>query len=230
MAPTRHPGNRPLTRLIVLLGLVCALALTGCAAPTSFTPQVMAHSRWDAQRQVGSFSFERLPSQDADPIAQGQLEAAALPALLQQGFSLSETPNGGAYAVQLTARVRIERDTFQRHDPFWPSPWGGPWGPPGVGFGAYWGPGPYGPAWRPGSMWMMVPPPAPTIARMQVDVLIRDRQAGAVVYEAHARHDRLGAADNRLWPHLFKAALSRFPAALSEPIEVNVSLMPEAQR
>ena len=215
----------------IALGLVAAALLAGCAAPTSFSPQVMAHSRWDAQRQVGIFSFERLPSQDADPIAQGQLEAAALPALLKLGFSLSETPGGGVYAVQLNARVRIDRDPMYRYDPFWPSVWGSYGGPGRVGLGFYFGNGPVGPfsPYGPyGPMWMA--PPTPPVARMQVDVLIRDRQSGSVVYEAHARHDRVGQADNRLWPFLYQAALSRFPATLTEPVEVEVSLLPPAPR
>jgi len=63
-------------------------------------------------------------------------------------------------------------------------------------------------------------------ARMQVDVLVRERVGGQVLYEAHARYDRPGTADDRLWPALFDAALQRFPAPFPEVVDIEVPLIP----
>ncbi len=206
---------------VALLLLATAFTLLGCAAPTSLTSQVVSFGPWGAQRQPGSFVFERLPSQQAEPERQAQLEAAALPALSRAGFTLAASGAPATYSVQLSAQMRVERQRWNGWDPFWDPYWGPPWRAPYP-----WGP--RGP-WLPQSgMPMVFPPlPPPPHARMQVDVLLRERAIGQVLYEAHARYERPGTVDDRLWPALMDAALQRFPAVQSEPVDIEVPLVPE---
>jgi hypothetical protein len=225
--------------------LAVTLGLLGCAAPTSLTSQVVSHGQWGAQRPPGTFVYERLPSQQAGAdgqARQAELEQATLPALLKAGFvPVADAPQA-VYGVQLSAQVRVERQPWHRHDPYWDPLWGPLWGPfwgpypypgpnPGLYMRPYPGapglrgvPPPYGPGWM-GPM----PAPPPPRARMQLDVLVRERATGQVLYEAHARHDRLGSADNRLWPALAAAALAHFPATQSEPVDIEVPLAPEGR-
>jgi hypothetical protein len=115
------------------LACVLALALTGCAAPTAISPQVRSHGQWPAGRLAGAFVFERLPSQQESSAQQSALEAAALPALQQAGFTLAAPGTEPAYTVQLGAQARVERQHWSRFDPFWDPHWGpvwpAPWGP-----------------------------------------------------------------------------------------------------
>jgi hypothetical protein len=231
-----------------LLLLVVTLTLWGCAAPTSLTSQVVSHGQWGAQRPPGTFVYERLPSQQADADLQARqatLEQAALPALVKAGFvPVADAPQA-VYGVQLSAQTRVERQPWSRYDPYWDPLWGpfwgpypgpypgplygrpypGPWGPRGVPPGAL---GPRGPGWMgPGAgPWPAPPPPR---ARMQIDVLVRERATGQVLYEAHARHDRLGTVDSHLWPALAAAALANFPATQAEPVDIEVPLSPEGR-
>lgn len=236
-----------------LLLLAVTLALWGCAAPTSLTSRVVSHGQWGAQRPPGTFVYERLPSQQADADLQARqatLEQAALPALVKAGFvPVADAPQA-VYGVQLSAKVRVERQPWHRHDPHWDTHWDTHWDPL---WGPFWGPYPYpnpypGHHMRPhpgpwglrsvppgafgphGPGWMgPMPPPPPPRARMQIDVLVRERATGQVLYEAQARHDRLGVADGRLWPALAAAALAHFPATQSEPVDIEVPLAPEGR-
>ena len=58
----------------------------------------------------------------------------------------------------------------------------------------------------------------PPYVQMQVDLLIRDKRSSQVLYETHARHDRVGAADDRMFPYLFEAALKDFPLQAISPV------------
>ncbi len=222
---TMPPSRNALMSRVVsgAVAIAATLALLGCAAPTSITTQVVSHARWDAGRQPGSFSFDRLPSQQDAPDQQRALEATALPALQRAGFVPAEPGSAAVYAIQLGARVRFEPQRWSRWDPFWDPLWGSPFAPRppwlrGAYPGAYMGP----PGWAPG--WSG--PPPPPHARMQVDVLVRERAGGQVVYEAHARYDRSGVVDNSLWPALFDAAMRRFPTPFPEAEDIEVPLAP----
>ncbi len=219
-------ATRTMPRLMKLVALLAslmaaALALQGCATPTSLSAQVVSHARWDAGRQPGSFSFDRLPSQQDAPAQQQALEAAALPALRHAGFQPAASGSDAVYTVQIGARARVEQQRWSRLDPFWDPYWGATWGP-----GSPWRRGPFAgpPGMPPG--WVAPPPPPPR-ARMQVDVMVRERASGQVLYEAHARYDRPGNVDNRLWPALFDAALQRFPTPLPEAVDIEVPLPAE---
>lgn len=185
-------------------------ALTACAGPQSLTSQVASSGEWPAGRPPGRYVFERLPSQQAQPELQDQLESAAEPALAAAGFQRVSEEAQADVSVQVASRVQIDRSRVPA-DPFW-----GPWGPWRPGVGGWWGGG------RGGiSMSIYVEPPWYT---MSVDVLIRDRRAGKVLYETHARYERMGGVDDRLYPYLFEAALKDFPHPAVSPRAVTVTI------
>ena len=68
------------------------LLLGGCAAFNNLSSEVSTYGPWPAERKPGAFVFERLPSQQAQPEQQSQLEAAARGALEAAGFR--PTPRG----------------------------------------------------------------------------------------------------------------------------------------
>lgn len=192
--------------------LIAVLALSGCASLSQFSSQVSTHGTWPQGRAPGSYAFERLPSQAAQPDLQDRLEAAARPALLAAGFTEATDTSLASVVVQLAAQVQVEpRPPL---DNFW-YPYGR-WG-----WGGFWGPGRSGM----GVSLHMEPP----YVQMAVSLLIRDRQTHAVLYETRARHDRLGAVDARLYPLLFEAALTDFPQVAVSPRTVTITIPPQSR-
>lgn len=192
--------------------LIAVLALSGCASLSQFSSQVSTHGTWPQGRAPGSYAFERLPSQAAQPDLQDRLEAAARPALQAAGFTEAADTGQASVVVQLAAQVQVEpRPPL---DNFW-YPYGR-WG-----WGGFWGPGRSGM----GVSLHMEPP----YVQMAVSLLIRDRQTHAVLYETRARHDRLGAVDARLYPLLFEAALTDFPQVAVSPRTVTITIPPQSR-
>ncbi|WP_052162558.1 DUF4136 domain-containing protein [Aquabacterium sp. NJ1] len=199
------------------LACVVLASLTACAGPQALTSQVSSYGSWPEGRKPGRYVFERLPSQQAQPDMQDKLEAAAQPALATAGFQLVPEADKADVTVQVGSRVRIEQRA-RYYDPFW-GPYGpyGPWHP---GVGGWWGGGGRGGV----AFSMTMEPP---YVQMTVDLLIRDRKGNQVLYETHARYDRLGAADDRLLPYLFEAAMKDFPLQAVSPREVTVTIPAE---
>ena len=194
------------------------IGLQGCAALNQVRTEVQSFGDWPATRTGGPFVFERLPSQANQAEQAAQLEAAALPALQEHGFTLAQNPADALYTVQLAAIARVT----QRGDPFWPGPYWYhpyPWGRPGVG--GWWGTGGSGL-----SLSLALEPPWVTL---EVRLLIRDRRDGRVLYETQAAHDRVGAVDEAVLPYVFEAALDGFPQPPQGRRVVTVPL-PEARR
>ena len=192
-----------------LLACVVLAGLAACAGPQSLTSQVSSYGSWPEGRKPGRYVFERLPSQQAQPDQQDQLEAAAQPALAAAGFELVAQADKADVTVQVGTRVRIDQRA-RYYDPFW-----GPYGPWHPGVGGWWGGGGRGGL----SFSMAMEPPH---VQMTVDLLIRDRKGNQVLYETHARYDRLGAADDRLLPYLFESAMKDFPYQAVSPRAVTV--------
>ncbi|MEK8086884.1 DUF4136 domain-containing protein [Aquabacterium sp. A3] len=194
----------------LLLTFVLSLGfLSGCASLNTFSSQVSSHGTWPADRQPGAYVFERLPSQTATPELtqqQAALEDAARPALQAAGFSEAAEPALAAVVVQLASQVQVEARPPM--DNFW-YPYGA-WG-----WGGFWGPGRGGVA-----LGLRLEPP---YVQMEVSVLMRDRASHTVLYETRARHDRLGAVDERLYPLLFEAALKDFPLVAVSPRTVTLT-------
>lgn len=189
--------------------VLAAVALTGCAALNQVTSDVSTYSQWPAQRKPGTYAFERLPSQQARPEAQQQLEDAARRALEGAGFTPAADAASAEFVVQVGARVSLD-DRSVYPDPFWwrmgfyqgrrwPSHWG-----TGIGFGYV---------------------SSPTYER-EAALLIRDRQSGAPLYEARAVSDGMSSSIVSLLPALFDAAMKDFPYGGVNPRRVTVELGP----
>lgn len=203
-------AGRPLA-VGLLFGLM-ALLLGGCAGPMTVSSQVNSAGSWPTGRAPGHYVFERLPSQAERPDVQERLEAAAAPVLAAHGFVKVDALAQADVTVQLNGRISFERNA-RYYDPFWGPMYGaygtyGTWGwwGRGGGFGASMA---YEPPW----------------VRIQVDLLIRDRQGEhQVLYETHAYTERYGNGDNRLYPYLFEAALKDFPLQAVSPRTVVVPI------
>lgn len=203
---TSMPSNW-LVRFWALMCGCAMLCLAGCAGVPAVTSQVSSFGAWPEGRKPGRYAFERLPSQQTQPALQDKLEAAAKPALAAAGFEWVSDESHADVSVQVAAHAHVDQRR-RSHDPFW-----GPWGP---AWGGWWGAGHGG--------WSMSMSMEPAWVEMQVDVLIRDKRGNQVLYETHARHDRIGAVNDQLYPYLFEAALKDFPHQAISPRAVTVTI------
>ena len=195
-----------------LLGLAAAaLVLGGCAALNSLSSEVSTYGPWPADRQPGTYTFERLPSQQTHPEHQQQLEDAARGALEAAGFRAAD-PASAQYLMQVGARVTSNDPWIYNEPLFWRYGFHhgyGRWGGPGWGWGGPWGFGGY--------------PVSPTFER-EVALLIRDRRTGRLLYEARASNTGPSPSIDALLPAMFAAAMKDFPAGGPNPRDVTVPL------
>ena len=208
------------TTFSTLSALALAGLMTGCASTRLLDSDVNSFGNWPAGRAPGTFAFERLPSQQAQPGQQAQIEAAALPALEQAGFRPAVAPppssTGGAPAfrapevlVQVAART-LRYDGGWNGDPFWP---GGAFYRGGVG------------RWRGGGSYGLygVRGWSPTYYLNEVSLLIRDARSQQVLYETRAQNDGVWF-DAAVHAALFEAALKDFPRPALSPRRVTVEI------
>lgn len=183
------------------------LLLAGCAAFNSLTVYVSSTGDWPAERQPGSFAFERLPSQQAQAEDTAALEAAALGALLRTGFRPTAPGQEPEVLVQVGARDRLIGVQVW-DDPLW---WRG-------GFG-YWRYGPWmGPYWGM-SGWYQVPR-----YEREVALLIRNRSDGRPLFETRAASEGNSSPGPRALAAMYDAALMDFPRLGLNPRRVVVTL------
>jgi hypothetical protein len=201
----KHTIAPPVRSALVAAALVISGAMGGCAALRAVSTEVSTFGAWPADRKPGSYAFDRLPSQQADPAGQQQIEDAAATALQAAGFTAAAAGATPDVLVQLGLTVsRSDRSPWD--DPIW---WRG-------GFGR-WHAGPwYGPHWGWGMSYG-----TPRWDR-EVALLLRDRATGAPLYEAHASADGSFSADASLIAALYQAALSDFPQGGANPRRVTV--------
>ncbi|MET0333691.1 MAG: DUF4136 domain-containing protein [Rhizobacter sp.] len=193
---------------MIFIATLAAATLAGCSGINTVDSDVSTFSQWPNGRKPTTFAFERLPSQQARPQEQGELEAVARPALLSAGFQEVTDPKAADTTVQVAARVaRTDRGFYD--DPFW---WRG---------GLYYSR--YGrPFWGPGFSMHME---SPRYDR-EVAVLVRDRQTNQPLYEARASSDGLSQGTNPLLAAMFKAAMKDFPQTGINPRRVSVQVTP----
>jgi len=186
---------------------VAGLLLAGCAGIHSVSSDVSSFGDWPAGRAPGTYAFDILPSQQAEPAQTERLEAAARPALAKAGFTpvaAGQTPD---VLVQVGARIS-RQDSPLWNDPFW---WRGDFG--------YWRYGPWmGPSWN----WS-VQYTSPRYDR-EVAVLLRDRATGKPLFEARAVNDGLSGFDDQMLAAMFHAALADFPHLGINPRTVTITL------
>ena len=186
-----------------------AWVLGGCAAFNNLASDVSSYGPWPAERKPASFVFERLPSQQAQPGRQEQLETAARGALEAAGFRAAADLNGADYLMQVGARV-TSNDPWIYNDPLF---WRGAFRYGHGGYGGRWGRG-WGPGWGYGSVY------ASSNFEREVALLIRDRKTGQLLYETRASNTGPSASIDYLLPAMFEAALKDFPSPGPNPRSV----------
>jgi hypothetical protein len=207
-------GRRP---ALAVLAALAVTALGGCATLNTVSSDVTSYAQWPAGRATaGTFSFERLPSQQAGGEPQARLEAAAARALAGIGFQ--PAPEGSAPDVRVQVGARVGRS----HTPFLDDRLYAPYGlwawPYGRGvFG--WGPG-----WSTGLGWTI---DSPRYDR-EVALLMRDGRTGTPLYETRAVSEGSGSFSNALLAALFEAALKDFPQPPAGQRTVRVTLPEES--
>ena len=195
--------------------VVAAAGMLGaCASLTTLQAQIASYGQWPAGRTPGTYAFDRLPSQQAQPETQQMLEDAAHRALAAAGFTAAATDAKPDVLVQVGARV-TRYDTGPWGDPF---AYGGWYGYPGWYRRPWAGPYPYYPYWAGyyGS-W--------TYYDRQVALMMRDGASGEPLYEARARSDAYSNSSETLTA-MFRAALADFPKSGSVPHGVSVPIVP----
>jgi Domain of unknown function (DUF4136) len=208
-------------RLSCVVVLVVATVLSGCAALNTIETDVATYGQWPAERKPSTYAFDRLPSQQARPQEQTQLESIARPALISAGFLEVTDPKDADITVQVGMRItRNDRYPYYA-DPFlWYGPYYYPrrpyWGP---GYSAYWGAGFWGPGyWGPGYAFDN------SHYDREVVLLMRDRATHQPLYEARAASAGFTIGDDRLAAAMFMAAMKDFPHTGVNPRRVSVQL------
>ncbi|MBQ0930008.1 DUF4136 domain-containing protein [Ideonella sp. 4Y16] len=200
--PNAIPNTLRRHLLIAVLG---AAALSGCASLNTFSGEVSSFGDWPAGRAPGSFAFERLPSQQQDPEEQGRLERLATVALQAKGFQPAAPGAKPDVVVQVGARIsRQTRSPWD--DPLW-------WR---FGPGVRW----YGP-WSGWSSWRWSNALDPEYGR-EVALLLRDGPSGTPLYEARASNAGATPGNDKLLEALFLLSMNDFPAARGEPHSASV--------
>jgi hypothetical protein len=202
-----------------LLSVAALVVLGGCASLHDLSSDVSSFSRWPSERRPATYAFERLPSQQAQPEQQHELEEAAKPALEAAGFTPAADPGRADVTVTLGARItRVDRLPF--NDPFW---WGPAFRQPfayGPRGRLFWGPGWY-PGWGP--RW------SDYGYQREVALLIRDRESGQPLYEARASNDGYVPMAATALPAMFRAAMQDFPGGAPDPHPVTIELQPPSK-
>lgn len=194
--------------------LIAAAALAGCASMNELASDVSSYSTWPADRKPTTYTFERLPSQQANPQQQQVLEEAAHRALEQAGFTLATEPAQADVTVTLGARVSAQQPS-PFDDPFW---WhGGLWGYRHWGYPYY----RYGPRWGWGPPFYDSP-----VYEREVAMLIRDRKTGQPLYEVRVTNDSYSAGIASVLGAMFEAGMKDFPRAMAAPHRVVTQIAP----
>ena len=191
-----------MNRRLILTAIAAAsvVAVTGCAGPYTVSADVSSYGSWPADRKLGTYAFDRLPSQQQSDEAakrQASLEDAAKGALEKAGFKPAADPKTADVLVTLGARVTAY-DPVPWDDPLWWR-WRGRLLSPRYGYGGWGGWG-----WR----------QDPFFDRRYdraVAVLLRDRATGEALYESHASNEGMTMGSEAVIGSLFDAALAEFP-------------------
>ena len=185
-------------RWITLPLLCAALWLTGCASTRLVDSDVQSFSQLAGAPARATYSFERLPSQQAQGAQQSAVEEQARLALAKVG--LRQDSAAPFYRVQAHARTDL-----LAYPDYWDGPgwgWGG-WGGLGGGRGFY------------GGLSMRFPPP--TLYRREVGLILREAASGTVVYETRAVHEGVWTDNPAVFAAMFDAALNGFPTPPTGP-------------
>ena len=182
--------------------LVCLAAMAGCASTRLIDSEVRSFRSGTVELAAASYQFERLPSQQADPAAQAQLENWAMPVLQRMGLTLA------SQAPRYTVQLAVATEQVLRSDASFRRRWGFLGGSPVFG--------------QP----PLLMPLEPTLFRFQVQVLVRDALSREVVYEASAQHSGPWSDQAQILPAVLLAAMRDFPQGTAGPSSVKVEIGP----
>ncbi len=211
--------------------LSLALLLGGCAAPQVVDSEVRTFSSLQQLGAPPSYSFERLPSQQAQTAQQDQLEAVAEQSLRRVGMLRTEAQP--RFMVRVDSRVQRLAPRAVWGDawgPWGPWGWNGAWGPHGMHgrhnmHGIHHGP-PHGPWGGPAWGWGPANWAEPTLYLREVELTMREVASQQVVYETRAVSEMRAPGAARLIGAMLDAALSDFPQAAPAPRQVRTVLAP----
>lgn len=202
--------------LLAPAAFIAGIVLAGCATVKGVSSDVSSYGDWPAGRTPGTYAFERLPSQQAQPEATELLEASAAPALEKAGFKRAADGQQPDVLVQVGARDSRSATPVWDDPLWWYGGYGhgfygrgygygryGPWGGYGLGYGGNYNRARY---------------------ESQVALLIRDRATGQPLHEARAAAESSSRADAAMFSALFSAALMDFPRLGVNPRRVVVEL------
>ena len=189
------------------LAVVAAAVLSGCATGYRLDNQVQSFSGLPALPASPTYRFERLPSQQAEPL-QAQLEALADPALFKAGLRRDDA--SPRYSVQVSARLL--RTLSPWAEPDWGWGWGG-----GLGYGRHG----YGRGFGLMAPFGRMEPPW---YQREVGVVVREVASGKVVFESRAANDGPWLDHNMALSAMFDAAMQGFPNTPQGPRRVDVQL------
>ena len=182
--------------------LVCLAAMAGCASTRLIDSEVRSFRNGAVELAAASYQFERLPSQQADPAAQAQLENWAMPVLQRMGLTLA------SQAPRYTVQLAVATEQVLRSDASFRRRWGF------LGGSSLFGQPP------------LLMPLEPTLFRFQVQVLVRDALSREVVYEASAQHAGPWRDQAQILPAVLLAAMRDFPQGIAGPSSVKVEIGP----
>jgi hypothetical protein len=206
-------------KLLSTVGLTMTLMLGGCASLNNLNSEVTSFGPWPADRQAGTFTFDRLPSQQVHPEHQQMLEDAARGALEAAGFRAAVDSGSAEYLMQLGARIELNDPWIYNEPLFLDGGWRyggfgyGRWGRRPFGAGPYWGARGY---WAPGF-------DTPTFDR-EVALVIRDNKTGKLLYETRAASSGFSDSLDAVMPAMFAAALQGFPNAVPQKRSVTTQI------
>lgn len=204
---------------LTLLAATALMGLSGCSSTYTLNTEVASFGSWAAPRQPGSYTFDRLPSQQqagdsAD--LQSRIEDSARAALSKAGFSEASDPKAADYLISLGVRINAQ-DRSPWDDPLWWR-WHGSYSAWRYGYG----PG----AWpRRGAHPFYSPTDMMLMERRferSVALLVRERQTLEPLFEARASSEGNNQGDMELISAMFGAALSGFPQVDPKPRRVSV--------
>lgn len=187
---TNNTLLKPLARVALV---AAAVVLTGCATVSTVESDVQSFATTPTPVQVGTFRFERLPSQEQDAAQAASLEGMAQAALVKAGFSRADA--GARYSVQIGAGTAETVSAFP--EPFFGRSAWSPFGRPRMWHGRHF----YG------SPWLL--DRESYVTRVRVE--IRELSSGKLVYESTATNEETWFNPARVLPALFEAAMADFP-------------------
>ncbi len=194
-----------------LLILVALLQLTGCASVRLIDNEVNAFSSLGSGASGSTYRFERLPSQQANPQRQDQLEAIAQAAMTKVGLvRVGDAPGSPAarYSVQMGINESLGTD-----------PWDdGPRFSGFIGIGSGIGRRGFG---HIGYGFPYFPTP---IYVRDVSLVLRDSASNQVVFETRAKHEGPWVDTLAVLPAMFDAALQGFPAPAAGLRRVSIEI------